>query len=139
MAKTEKNPGEVLQSFIEKYRINSTILSRDIKLNYKTVLDILKGQARITIPTALKLGKYFGTTPNYWIDVQTQSEIDKISTDKKFQSVLRTIPKVVTPLAAAKIAPAKTKSKTSSARKNAARIAYAKSIKGKRSFRGKRK
>jgi addiction module HigA family antidote len=135
MAKTEKPPGEVLQSFIEKYRINSSILSRDIKLNYKTVLDILKEQARITIPTAIKLSKYFGTTPNYWIDLQIQSEIDKISTDKKFQSVLRTIPKVVTPLPAAKIAPAKTKSITSSARKNAARTAYAKSFKGKRSFR----
>jgi addiction module HigA family antidote len=138
MAKTEKTSGQVLQSFIEKYRINSSILSRDIKLNYKTVLDILKGQARITIPTALKLGKYFGTTPNYWIDIQTQSEIDKIYTDKKFQSILRTIPKVVTPISTKE--PVNSKSKTQSgSRKKTARTAYAKSFKGKRSFRGKKK
>jgi addiction module HigA family antidote len=138
MPKNIQSPGEKLQLYIEKYRINSSILSRGIKLNYKTVLDILKGGARITIPTALKLGKYFGTTPNNWIDIQTQSEIAKLYTDKRFQSVLRNIPKAVAPVSKASSSENNTKS-SSQNRKKAARTAYAKSFKGKRSFRGKRK
>jgi addiction module HigA family antidote len=138
MPKNIKSAGEALQLYIEKYRINSSILSRGIKLNYKTVLDILKGGARITIPTALKLSKYFGTTPNYWINIQTQSEIAKLYTDKKFQSILRNIPKVVTPVSKASSFEINTKS-SSQNHKKATRTAYAKSFNGKRSFRGKRK
>jgi addiction module HigA family antidote len=107
-----KTSAEALQSFIDKYQISVLSLSKNIKLNYKTVLDILKGEARITVPTALKLSKYFNITPEYWLDIQTQSEIDKFSRDKKFLSVLKNIPKVEIQKTKVKVKPVKNKSKS---------------------------
>jgi len=93
MIKTDKTPGAVLQTFIDKYKINPFSLSKNISVSYKTIRDILKGSARITVPIALRLGKYFGNTPQFWLDKQITLEFNKLAADKKFQSVLKNISK----------------------------------------------
>jgi len=138
MAKTDKTPGAVLQSFIDKYQINPFSLSKSISLNYKTVLDILKGKAKITVPTALRLGKYFGNTSHFWLDKQLTSEFNKLSADKKFQSILNNIPKAQILKSTAKDKSAKRKLNTlSEKRKKAAKIPGAKKSASKLTKRGK--
>jgi addiction module HigA family antidote len=133
MAKTQNTPGAALQSFIEKYRINPFLLSKEIKLNYKTVLDIIKGKAKITVPTALKLGKYFNNSPEYWLDLQLSSEINKLSADKKFLSIIKNIQKVEMPKTTLREKSARQKSNSlSEKRKKAARIPGAKKSAGRR-------
>ena len=88
-----QTPGEVLQSFIDEYQINAFLLSKEINVNYQTVTNILKGKARITVKTALRLAAYFGNSPKYWIDIQVSSEIDELAADKKFLSVIKGIKK----------------------------------------------
>jgi addiction module HigA family antidote len=137
MTKKNQLPGEVLQSFIDKYQINPFALSKDVKLSYQTVLNILKGKGKISVPTALRLGKYFGNSPGYWLDVQSSSEIDKLSANKKFLSIMKGIQKVKAPESksgfTAKAKPEKRKAKAlSEKRKNASKIPGSKAIKGKR-------
>jgi antitoxin HigA-1 len=133
MAKSEKTPGAVLQTFIDKYQINPFSLSKSISMNYKAVCDILKGKARITVPTALRLGKYFGNSHNYWLDLQITSEINKLSADKKFQTILKNIPKAEIKKSSTKEKQAKRKSNTlREKRKKAAKIPGAKKTFGKR-------
>ena len=88
-----QTPGTVLQSFIDEYQINAFFLSKEIRVNYQTITNILKGKARITVKTALRLAAYFGNSPKYWIDVQVSSEIEELSADKKFLSIVKSIPK----------------------------------------------
>jgi addiction module HigA family antidote len=139
MTKKTKTPGDVLQSFIDKYQTNPFALSKDVKLSYQTVLNIIKGKGKITVPTALRLGKYFGNSPSYWLDVQLSYEIDKLSANKKFVAMIKNIQKVKEPgkvKATAKAKPAKSKSKTlAEKRKKAAKVPGAKRGRG----RGKRK
>ena len=99
MPRTAKpqTPGAILQSFIDEYQINAFLLSKEILVNYQTVTNILKGKARITVKTALRLAAYFGNSPKYWIDIQVSSEIDELSADKKFLSVIKSISKVSKP------------------------------------------
>jgi len=92
-----QTPAEVLQSFIDEYQINAFLLSKEIKVNYQTVTNILKGKARITVKVALRLAAYFGNSPKYWIDIQASSEIDELSADKKFISIIKNIPKANKP------------------------------------------
>jgi len=96
MQKT-KSPAEVLQSFIDEYQINPFSLSKSIGMAYQSVANILTGKGRISTNIAIRLGKYFGNTPKFWLDIQAQSEIAELSTDKKFTAVLNKIPKVVKP------------------------------------------
>jgi len=112
MVKTDKTPGAVLQAFIDKYKINPFSLSKSIRMNYKTIRDILKNKAKITVSTALRLGKFFGNTPHFWLDKQLTSEFNELAADKKFQSILRNIPKAEKQKSSAKEKPAKRKPNT---------------------------
>ena len=92
-----KNPGIVLQSYIDKYEINPFIVSKALNVAYQSVSNIIKGKARITVPMALRLAVYFGNTPQFWLDIQNSAEIEEYSSDSKFMSAVKKIPKVQKP------------------------------------------
>ena len=97
MPKANQTPASVLLSLMEQYQVNPFCLSKDIKINYQTVLNILKGKGRVTVQTALKLSKYFGQDTLYWINVQTANDITKLSKNKKFTTSLNSIKKAKKP------------------------------------------
>jgi addiction module HigA family antidote len=141
MSKAAQTPGSVLHSFIDEYQINPFSLSKEINLSYQTVLNILKGAGKITVPTALRLAKYFDNSPSFWLDIQNAYEINKLSDNRKFISMIQKIPK-------AKKNTGKVKSKKpgyrkakalSQKRKKAAKSPGSKTIRGKRSGRPRRK
>jgi hypothetical protein len=55
------------------------------------------GKSKVTIPTALRLAKYFGQTPAYWLDLQREADLDEASKDKELQDTLKAIPKATKP------------------------------------------
>ena len=144
MPKTAKrqSPGEVLQAFIDDYQINPFSLSRSLKVNYQTVTHIINGKSRITVQMALRLARYFGNSPKYWLDVQASSEIDELSADKKFVSSVKSIPKAKKPTGKAK-KEAKTKTKKTDTlaekRKKAAKTPGAKKARGKKAVKKSKK
>jgi addiction module HigA family antidote len=145
MPRTEKNPASVLRSLIDEYQINPFSLSKSINLNYQTVQRILKGKGKITVPTALRLGKYFGQSPAYWIDIQYSSEINKLAKNKKFISMIKSIQKAQKPAAKAETKSSKSKAKTTKRktktlaekRKKAAKVPGTRGAKRKRSKKGR--
>lgn len=70
------SPGEIL---LEEYLIPSEIsqaqLARDIDVPMSRVSAIVKGERAITADTALRLGTYFGTTPELWLNLQRSFEL----------------------------------------------------------------
>jgi addiction module HigA family antidote len=134
--KTEQTPGSALQSFLDEYQVTAFFLSKEIDLSYQTVLNILKGKGKISVPTALRLGKYFGNSPQYWMDVQVSSEIKELSANKKMSSVLKKIPKAQKPKAGTGKKAKTTKSNALSAkRKKAAKVPGAKQARGRKRTR----
>lgn len=137
MPKTSLTPSTVLQSFIDNYQINPFLLSKQVGLNYQTITNILKGKAKITVPTAIRLAKYFSNSPKYWLDIQLSSEINELSNNKKFLSSIKSIPKAIKPTgkakSTAKVKPANKKKNTlAEKRKKASKVPGAKKPKGKR-------
>jgi len=92
-----QTPAEVLQSYIDEYQINPFSLSKSIKMAYQSVANILKGKGKISANIAIRLAQYFGNTPQFWLDIQAQSEIAELSSDKKFTAILNKIQKAVKP------------------------------------------
>ena len=131
-----KTPSMVLQSFIENYQITPSFLSKEIKLSYQVILNILKGKAKITVPIAIQLGAYFGNTPFFWLDKQISSEIMELSSNKKFLALIKKIPRAVRPrgkVKKAEVKSTKRKSNTiSEKRKKAAKVPGAKTARGKK-------
>jgi addiction module HigA family antidote len=69
-------PGEILaEELMKPNRISQNRLSRDIDVNPARINDIVHGRSAITAPIALRLGKYFGTTPELWMNLQSGYEL----------------------------------------------------------------
>ena len=61
-------PGEILlEDFMRPNDISQNRLTRDIDVNPARINDIVHGRSSITAAIALRLGKYFGTTPEFWL------------------------------------------------------------------------
>ena len=69
-------PGEVLaEEFMEPLRISQNALARALGVPARLVNQIVHGKRAITIRTALLLARYFGTTPEFWINLQTHYDL----------------------------------------------------------------
>jgi len=71
-------PGEILlEEFMKPHDISQNRLARDIDINPARINDIVHGRSAITAPVALRLAKYFGTTPELWMNLQAGYELRK--------------------------------------------------------------
>jgi len=71
------HPGEILRiDFLEPMKITVYSLAQAIKVPRSRVNDIVLGSRGITTDTALRLARYFGTTPEFWINLQTRHDLE---------------------------------------------------------------
>lgn len=72
------HPGEVLnEEFLKPLKISAYRLSKDINIPQTRISEIIKGRRRITADTALRLSKYFGTSPKFWLGLQDDFDIEE--------------------------------------------------------------
>ena len=72
------HPGEILfKEFLKPMGISINKISRDILVPSNRISEIVKGKRAITADTALRLGKYFGVSPEIWTGLQMDFEIRK--------------------------------------------------------------
>lgn len=67
------HPGEILSDELEEISMSATALALSVPTNRVTA--ILKGQRGITADTALRLSRYFGTSPQLWLNLQKTFEL----------------------------------------------------------------
>jgi len=72
------HPGDVLrEEFLKPLGISAYRLSMDIAVPQTRISEILKGNRSITADTALRLSKYFGNSPNFWLGLQNDFDIEE--------------------------------------------------------------
>lgn len=70
------SPGEVLlEEFLVPYGISQNKLSRDIDVPLTRINDIIRGKRGISADTALRLSRYFNTSPDLWLGLQSEYDI----------------------------------------------------------------
>ena len=90
------HPGVILRSeFLAPMGISVYELARAIKVPRSRANDIVLGRRTITTDTALRLGRYFGTTPEFWINLQARHDLDVAD-----RTARRKIEREITPRAA---------------------------------------
>jgi addiction module HigA family antidote len=68
---TPITPGDILLvEFLEPMGISQSHLARDIKVPPNRINQIINGKREISTDTALRLGKYFGIEPEFWLNLQ---------------------------------------------------------------------
>ncbi|MDC9719824.1 MAG: HigA family addiction module antitoxin [Gammaproteobacteria bacterium] len=69
------HPGEHLHEFVEEFEITRYRLAREIHVQQTRVNEIINGNRSITADTAVRLGRYFGTSALFWMNLQTQYDV----------------------------------------------------------------
>ena len=77
MAREAIHPGEILADELGEIGITAAELSRQLAVPPNRISQILRGMRDITADTALRLGQFFGTGPELWMNLQKSYELDK--------------------------------------------------------------
>ena len=75
MARTPIHPGEHLAEELKELSISAAELARQIDVPVNRVTAIINGQRAITADTALRLGHWFDTSPEFWLNLQKLYEL----------------------------------------------------------------
>ena len=83
-------PGEVLkEEFLDPMGITPYALAKAIFVDPPRIDAIIKGKRRITADTAIRLSKFFGTTPEFWMNMQSRYDLETLMEEKgaEFQEI----------------------------------------------------
>ena len=76
------HPGEILmEEFLTPFKISQYRLAKDIGVAPRRINEIVHGLRAISADTALRLGKYFNTSPQFWLNLQSHFDLE-IEADK---------------------------------------------------------
>ncbi len=74
---TPIHPGEILlEEFMKPLELSQNALARDLGVDPGTVNQIVNGKRAITAIMALRLARYFGMTPGFWMNLQTRYDLE---------------------------------------------------------------
>jgi addiction module HigA family antidote len=92
MALTAIHPGEHLAEELETLNMSAAELARQLKVPTNRITSIINGQRSITGDTALRLAHFFGTSPEFWLNLQALYDL-RIAEQKAGKSISR-LPKL---------------------------------------------
>jgi len=93
MAKKLKpvHPGEILsEDFMKPYRLSMNRLALDLRVPVTRIADIVAERRAVTTDTALRLARYFKTTPEFWLNLQTKYDLE-IAEDEDLAKIERDV------------------------------------------------
>jgi addiction module HigA family antidote len=71
------HPGETLrEDFLKPLGLSASRLAMELLVPVTRINDIVRGKRAITADTALRLARYFGTTPQFWMNLQANYELE---------------------------------------------------------------
>jgi antitoxin HigA-1 len=86
MAVTAIHPGEHLAEELEELNMSAAELARQLKVPTNRITSILNGQRSITGDTALRLAHFFGTSPEFWLNLQSLYDL-RVAQQKSGKSI----------------------------------------------------
>lgn len=71
------HPGEILkEDFLLPMNLTAYKLAKETFIDQTRISEIIRGKRSISIDTALRFSKFFGTSPEFWINIQTQYDME---------------------------------------------------------------
>ena len=87
-----KHPGRLLKRELSARGLSANRLALDIGVPSGRITDILNGRRSITADTAVRLGRYFGNSAQFWLGLQCQYDIAVVERDRGVESTRRVRP-----------------------------------------------
>ena len=77
MSRTPIHPGEILKEELDVIGISAAEMAHQLRVPKNRISEVIRGRRSITADTALRLGRWFGTSPKFWINLQMSYELRK--------------------------------------------------------------
>ena len=85
------HPGEILrEDFLKPYGLSMNKLALDVRVPVTRIADIVAERRAITSDTALRLGRYFNTSPQFWMNLQVKYDLE-VAEDKSKSEIDRSV------------------------------------------------
>ena len=82
MARVKTHPGRVLRAELEARDMSANRLALAIRVPANRITAILRGERSVTAETAVRLGRYLGTGPAFWMNLQIGYDISVVESEK---------------------------------------------------------
>jgi addiction module HigA family antidote len=83
------HPGEHVAEFLEELGITQYRLAKEVHVSQMRISEIIRGKRGITADTALRFGKFFGTSPQFWLSLQARYDLE--TTEDRIGSALEEV------------------------------------------------
>ena len=88
MARITTHPGEVLRAeFLEPLGMSASALGQAIDVPANRLTEIIRGRRGMTADTAIRLGRYFKTDPQFWLNLQDAHDLSKASGKNNYSHI----------------------------------------------------
>jgi len=98
MGRSAIHPGEHLAEQLEALDMSAAELARRLKVPTNRITEILNGRRAVTGDTALRLGHFFGTSPEFWLNLQKLYELRLA--EQKSGETIKDLPTLAKPMKA---------------------------------------
>ena len=86
------HPGEILlEEYLKPLGISQNKLGRDLNVPPQRINDIVRGQRAVTVDTALRLARYFHTTPQFWLNLQARYDLEIAQETRLVERVIKEV------------------------------------------------
>lgn len=80
-----------MEEFLKPLKISQNALSRDLDVPLQRINQIVLGKRAVTVDTALRLSKYFGTTPELWLNLQARYDLEMARDTSLVETIDKTV------------------------------------------------
>jgi addiction module HigA family antidote len=88
MPRVRTHPGEVLdEEYLKPLGLSASALAGALGVPANRISDIVRGRRDISADTAIRLGRYFGVDPRFWLNLQTAHDLSRAEAENDYSSV----------------------------------------------------
>jgi len=82
------HPGKILlEEFLKEFGVSQNRLGRDIGMSPRAINEIVHGKRSITANSALRIAKYFGTSPEFWLNLQSIYDLEEAANEIDLRNI----------------------------------------------------
>ena len=86
------HPGDILlEEYLKPLGISQNKLGRDLNVPAQRINEIVRGQRAITVDTALRLARYFHTSPQFWLNLQSRYDLEVAQETRLVERVVKEV------------------------------------------------
>ena len=88
MPRLRTHPGEVLvEEYMKPFDMSASALAQAIGVPGNRISDIARGRRDMSADTALRLGRFFGVDPRFWLNLQTAYDLSRAETENDYTEI----------------------------------------------------